>query len=71
MQITTLKTRDKYGSKSFTYGLEWLDCYGASREGAKEYYDSIFELYALLGVDFVKCDDIARELALMMRLRQA
>ena len=40
------------------------DMYGvdASREGAKEYYDSIFELYASWGVDFVKCDDIAREL---------
>jgi hypothetical protein len=34
----------------------------ANREGAKEYYDSIFELYASWGVDFIKCDDIAREL---------
>lgn len=31
-------------------------------EGAKEYYESIFELYASWGVDFVKCDDICREL---------
>ena len=40
------------------------DMYGvdAKKEGAKEYYDSIFELYASWGVDFVKCDDIAREL---------
>ena len=28
---------------------------------AKAYYDSIFRLYAGWGVDFVKCDDIARE----------
>lgn len=28
---------------------------------AKAYYDSIFRLYASWGVDFVKCDDIARE----------
>lgn len=28
---------------------------------AKAYYDSIFQLYAEWGVDFVKCDDIARE----------
>ena len=27
--------------------------------GAQEYYDSIFELYASWGVDFVKCDDIS------------
>lgn len=31
-----------------------------SRKGAQEYYDSIFELYAEWGVDFVKVDDIAR-----------
>ena len=33
-----------------------------AKEGAKEYYDSIFRLYAEWGVDFIKCDDIAREL---------
>lgn len=40
------------------------DMYGVDpeKEGAKEYYESIFELYASWGVDFVKCDDIAREL---------
>ncbi len=40
------------------------DMYGVdpSKEGAKEYYDSIFSLYASWGVDFIKCDDIAREL---------
>lgn len=40
------------------------DMYGVdpAKEGAKEYYDSIFKLYASWGVDFIKCDDIAREL---------
>jgi len=40
------------------------DMYGVdpSKEGAKEYYESIFELYASWGTDFIKCDDIAREL---------
>ena len=28
--------------------------------GAQEYYNSIFELYASWGVDFVKCDDLSR-----------
>ena len=38
------------------------DMYGVipDREGAQEYYNSIFELYASWGVDFIKCDDICR-----------
>ncbi len=41
------------------------DMYGvdADKEGAKEYYESIFELYASWGVDFIKCDDICREMS--------
>ncbi|SFG77343.1 Alpha galactosidase A [Lachnospiraceae bacterium C7] len=37
------------------------DMYGVNpeAEGAKEYYESIFKLYASWGVDFVKVDDIA------------
>ena len=36
------------------------DMYGidSSKEGAQEYYDSIFSMYADWGVDFVKVDDI-------------
>ena len=39
------------------------DMYGlhCERPEAAAYYDSIFRLYASWGVDFVKCDDIARE----------
>ena len=39
------------------------DMYGLRQDhpGAKDYYDSIFRLYAGWGVDYVKCDDIARE----------
>ncbi len=39
------------------------DMYGlrSGHPGAKDYYDSIFRLYAQWGVDFIKCDDIARE----------
>ncbi|NLP33899.1 MAG: glycoside hydrolase family 27 protein [Clostridiales bacterium] len=37
------------------------DMYGVDyrQDGAQEYYNSIFNLYAEWGVDFVKCDDIA------------
>ncbi len=40
------------------------DMYGVDpkKYGSKEYYDSIFALYASWGVDFIKCDDICREL---------
>lgn len=36
------------------------DMYGVNpnAEGAQEYYNSLFELYASWGVDFIKCDDI-------------
>ena len=39
------------------------DMYGlrCETEAARAYYESIFSLYAAWGVDFVKCDDIARE----------
>ncbi|MCR4877562.1 MAG: glycoside hydrolase family 27 protein [Clostridiales bacterium] len=39
------------------------DMYGLKCEepAAKAYYESIFRLYAEWGVDYVKCDDIARE----------
>ena len=39
------------------------DMYGlkADQPAARAYYDSIFSLYAEWGVDFIKCDDIARE----------
>lgn len=39
------------------------DMYGLKCElpSARAYYDSIFRLYASWGVDYVKCDDIARE----------
>lgn len=37
------------------------DMYGIDyrKEGAQEYYDSIFSMYAQWGIDFVKVDDIA------------
>lgn len=50
------KTASICGWNTDMYGVD------ASKEGAKEYYGSLFELYASWGVDFIKCDDIAREL---------
>ena len=38
------------------------DMYGVdmSKDGAQAYYDSLFEMYAAWGVDYVKVDDISR-----------
>ena len=40
------------------------DMYGIdpAKNGAYEYYLSLFRLYASWGVDFIKCDDICREM---------
>ncbi len=39
------------------------DMYGVKiNDTGRAYYDSIFKLYAGWGVDFIKCDDICREL---------
>ena len=40
------------------------DMYGLDpeKEGSRKYYESIFSLYASWGVDFVKLDDICREM---------
>ncbi|MBR5680943.1 MAG: glycoside hydrolase family 27 protein [Clostridia bacterium] len=40
------------------------DMYGVdpAKPGARAYYESLFTLYASWGVDFIKCDDIAREM---------
>lgn len=39
------------------------DMYGLKNdEAGRAYYDSVFSLYASWGVDFIKCDDICREL---------
>ena len=40
------------------------DMYGVDpeKDGARAYYDSLFELYASWGVDYIKVDDICREL---------
>lgn len=56
---TTLTARDIVDSNSI---CPWnTDMYGIdmSKTGAQEYYDSLLELYADWGVDFIKVDDIA------------
>jgi alpha-galactosidase len=57
------------GSKAFASGIystdgqcPWLkDMYTivAEKEGAQEYYNSLFKLYASWGIDFIKIDDLS------------
>ncbi len=58
---TDITARSAARSNSICY---WNpDMYGVTPdENGKAYYDSIFKLYAEWGVDFIKCDDICREL---------
>lgn len=55
---STVTARDV--AQSFSICPWNTDMYGVNpdAEGAQEYYDSLFELYAQWGVDFVKVDDI-------------
>lgn len=66
-QNTKIKGSDKHArdiAKTNSICAWNTDMYGVDpeKEGAKEYYDSLFELYASWGVDFIKVDDICREL---------
>ncbi|MBQ2799701.1 MAG: glycoside hydrolase family 27 protein [Ruminiclostridium sp.] len=66
-QNTAIKGTDKTAREiAKTSSIcQWnTDMYGVDpeKEGAREYYDSLFELYAEWGVDFIKIDDICREL---------
>ncbi|MGN0447793.1 MAG: glycoside hydrolase family 27 protein [Acutalibacteraceae bacterium] len=63
-QNTPIKGTDRTArqiAQSFSVCAWNTDMYGINprAEGAQEYYNSIFELYACWGVDFVKVDDIA------------
>ena len=64
---TAIKGTDKTArqiAKTWSICTWNTDMYGVepANEGAREYYDSLFELYASWGVDFIKLDDIAREM---------
>jgi alpha-galactosidase len=51
--------KDIYSEKDQCRWLKDMYTILADREGAQEYYNSIFELYASWGVDFVKVDDLS------------
>lgn len=55
-----LKAQDIYSDKLQCAWLHDMYTVVASKPGAQEYYNSLFELYAEWGVDFVKIDNLSR-----------
>lgn len=63
VHVDTMIKNSKYTARQVAHYFSvcsWnTDMYGMYNcQGAQDYYNSIFELYASWGVDFIKCDDI-------------
>jgi alpha-galactosidase len=54
-----VKASDIYSEEQLCPWLGDMYTVDAKKEGAQEYYNSIFDLYASWGVDFVKVDDLS------------
>lgn len=57
---STATARDIYSTKELCAWLGDMYTVDAAKAGAQEYYNSLFNMYASWGVDFVKIDDISR-----------
>ena len=53
-------TKDIYSTDMQCPWLKDMYTIVAGRDGAQEYYNSLFKLYATWGIDFVKVDDLSR-----------
>jgi beta-galactosidase len=52
--------KDIYNTERLCAWLGDMYTVDAAKEGAQEYYNSLFKLYASWGIDFVKVDDLSR-----------
>jgi hypothetical protein len=52
--------KDIYSADSLCKWLGDMYTVNASKDGAQEYYNSLFALYASWGVDFIKIDDLSK-----------
>lgn len=57
---SAVKAQDIYNTKQLCQWLGDMYTVDAVKPGAQEYYNSLFELYASWGVDFIKIDDLSR-----------
>ena len=51
--------KDIYNTKKLCRWLGDMYTVDASKKGAQEYYNSLFDLYASWGIDFIKIDDLS------------
>jgi len=54
------KAKDIYNTEKLCAWLGDMYTVNAAKQGSQEYYNSLFDLYASWGVDFVKVDDLSR-----------
>ena len=54
-EMTADRIADPYSISRWNPDMYGVDC---TKRGAQDYYDSVFDLYASWGVDYVKVDDI-------------
>ncbi len=57
---TTATAKDIYSTEQQCKWLKDMYTVVAEKEGAQEYYNSLFKLYASWNIDFVKVDDLSR-----------
>lgn len=56
---TKLKASDVYNTDQLCKWLKDMYTIDCQKEGAQEYYNSLFKLYASWGLDFIKIDDLS------------
>ncbi len=57
---TNYTAKDIYNTNQLCTWLRDMYTVDATRPGAQEYYNSLFDMYASWGVDFIKIDDLSR-----------
>jgi hypothetical protein len=68
---TDVRAQDIYSPENQCMWLRDNYTIDSKKKGAQEYYNSLFELYASWGIDFVKVDDLAGRLPEIEMVRKA
>jgi hypothetical protein len=68
---STARATDIYTTENQCFWLKDMYTVVAGKDGAQEYYNSLFQLYALWGVDFVKADDLSGRTSEIEMVRKA
>ncbi len=68
---SSAKARDIHTIENQCFWLKDMYTIVSGKEGAQDYYNSIFQLYASWGIDFIKVDDLSGRLEEIALIRQA